>query len=65
MRTIIAALGAATAIALLSGCAYTGYGYDRYGYGYGNRTYYGDRYARADYGPNCSYDRYGALWCHR
>jgi len=64
MRMLAAALGAATAIALLSGCAYDHY--DRYGYGYGRGAYYGDRYDRYNYGRydrDCWYDRYGDRRC--
>lgn len=65
MRMLAATLGAATAIALLSGCAYDRY--DRYSYGYGNGSYYGDRYDRY-YDRNdrdCWLDRYGDRHCVR
>ena len=74
MRMLAATLGAATAIALLSGCA--AYTYDRYGYGYGNGyygdryysdRYYGDRYSSNydRYGSDCWYDREGDRHCVR
>jgi len=64
MRMLAAALGAATAIVLLSGCAYDRY--DRYSYGYGNGYYgtqYGGYYDRYD--RNCWSDRYGNRRCER
>jgi hypothetical protein len=69
---LAAALGAVTAITLLSACAYDGN--DRYGYGYGNGTYgngsyYGDRYDRSNYygryDRECWYDRSGYRHCAR
>jgi hypothetical protein len=73
MRMLTAALGAITAITLLSGCAYDNY--DRYGYGYGNgngyygdRTY-GDRYSQPNYygrsDRDCWLDRDGYRHCVR
>jgi len=64
MKMLAAALGAATAIALLSGCASS---YDRYAYGYGNGYYYGDRYDRYPYRDyrDCWLDRYGDRHCVR
>jgi len=61
MKMFAAALGAATAIALLSGCTY-----DRYAYG--NGSYYGDRYYRTYDGShyyNCSVDQSGVRQCVR
>jgi hypothetical protein len=73
MKMLAAALGAATAIALLSGCAYKGY--DRYAYGYGyngnanpNGSFYGDRSYRTydgSYYHNCWVDQSGARQCTR
>jgi len=69
MRMLAATLGAATAIVLLSGCAYERY--DRYGYGYGNGYTYGDRYDRYDRNyydrdvGDCWYDRDGERHCMR
>jgi len=65
MRMLTAALGAATAIALLSGCAYDRYDHYSYGYGRGG-SYYGDRYDRYDsgrYDRDCWLDRYGDRHC--
>jgi uncharacterized protein YceK len=60
---LAAVLGAATAIALLSGCAS---GYDRYAYGYGPGGYYGGRYVSySDRYGNCWYDRFGEKVCVR
>jgi hypothetical protein len=61
MKMLAAALGAMTAITLLSGCAYDnsyayGYSGDRYAYGYG---YNGSRYAYGYNGGRYYYgDRY-------
>ena len=65
MRMLAAALGAATAIALLSGCA--AYTYDRYAYGYGyyGDRYYSDRYYGDRYVSDCWYDRFGDRHCVR
>jgi hypothetical protein len=69
---LAAALGAVTAITLLSGCAYDRY--DRYGYGYDNGYnggYYngGDRYDRSNYygrdNRDCWIDRDGDRHCVR
>jgi len=71
MRMLAAAVGAVTAIMLLSGCAYDRY--DRYGYGYGNGYYgdraYGDRYGQSNYygryDRDCWLDRDGYRHCVR
>ena len=73
MRMLVAALGAATAITLLSGCAYDRN--DQYGYGYGNSYDYGSGYNYGDryngsnyygrYDRECRYDRYGERHCYR
>jgi hypothetical protein len=57
MKILAAALGAATAIALLSGCAYDRY--DHYAYGYGPRYAYG--YGPAYYDGHTSDYRYGGV----
>jgi len=58
MKTLATALGALTAVVLLSGCAY--HSYDRYAYGYG-RGYYGN----PNYYGNCWVDRYAVRHCVR
>ena len=61
MKMFAAALGAATVIALLSGCTST---YGRYA----NGSFYGDRYYRTYDGSNyynCSVDQNGARQCTR
>ena len=62
MRILAAALGAATAIALLSGCTYDRYAYGhgpRYAYSYGPRYAYG--YGPAYYDGHTSDYRYGGV----
>jgi len=56
---LAAALGAATAIALLSGCTY-----DRYAYG-NSPGYYGGRYVSYNdrYNGDCWYGRFGEKTC--
>jgi len=67
MKILAAALAAATAITVLSGCAYDNR-YDRYGYGYGD-NYYGGQYDRPNYygryDRECWYDRSGDRHCAR
>lgn len=60
MKTMLAALAAATTLAMLGGCATTGYGNDPYGYY--DRGYY-SQYGRYDY--NSPDPRYGGYYADR